>query len=170
MLLVQQYDALLRQQYHDASRRARKISRFFKPDFQYVYTFFLGRPVKKANISLIGQLMSSKGLLADVEKKAVDLNEVDLKDIIGMIDHIIKINITLRETVSERLKTLGQKFPDISSWDSILEETIDNFYAVLRILKRHHHTTPITTSTLAKDSSKCSLTSLEMVSYDHRTT
>jgi len=170
MLLVQQYDALLQEQYQDVKRKARQIGRFLKPDFKFLVLFFVKSAAKKVNFFLLAQAVNSKGLLADIQKNAAELDNSDLSGIIDIFDHLIKINVKLKETVADTCKGLEHKIPEIASWEPILAETIENLYAILRILKRHNHRTPIGTSSLAVELAKSSLTSLETTTYDRRTT
>ncbi|HWK07310.1 MAG TPA: hypothetical protein VNS58_26945 [Puia sp.] len=170
MLSIPLYDTFLQRQYKDAARETKKIRIAIRFDFQFVTRFFVRKAVKKINIFLLTQVIESKGLLSDIESKKDALLGMDLSETIDSINRIIKLNISLKQILSEFSDHLHSKNYEVNSWDPILEETIDSLYSTLRILKRQNKKTRIETSSLAIESSKCSLTSLQTATYDRRTT
>ena len=170
MIYLQQYDALLKHQSDALIKGTRKITGIFGRGWRLIADFFVKKTVLTINELLISQMMQSKGFLADIEKRTTELKDQDLHVIIGGVDAIIKLNITLKETIDHTFTDWTEKIKDVQTWDPILEETIENYYSVLRILKRQHLKASIETSSLAIESSKCSLTSLQTATYDRRTT
>jgi len=169
MLSIPLYDTFLQRQYKDAARETKRIRAAIRFDFQFVTRFLLKRAVNKINIFLPTQLIESKGLLSDIESKKDALSGLDLSETIDSVNRIINLNISLKQILSELADHLHPKFK-VNTWDPILEETIDSLYSTLRILKRQNKKTRIETSSLALESSRCSLTSLQTASYDRRTT
>ncbi len=170
MLSIPLYDTFLQRQYKDATRETKRIRTAIRFDFQFVTRFFIRKAIKKINFFLLTQVIESKGLLSDIESKKDALFGMDLSETIDSINKIIKLNISLKQILTEFSGNPHAKKYEVNSWDSILEETIDSLYSTLRILKRQNKKTRIETSSLALESSKCSLTSLQTATYDRRTT
>jgi hypothetical protein len=171
MLTIPRYDVFLQRQYKDTARETKKIRIVIRVDFQFITKFFLKRAVRKINVFLLNQLIKSKGLLSDIESRKEALLGKDLSKIIYGINKIIKLDIALKELLSNAFDDhLTSKMPEVNSWDAILEETINSLYSTIRILKRQNRKTTRETSPLAFESSECSLTSLETASYDRGTT
>lgn len=170
MLSIPQYDSLLHHQYNDVENKARKIRIFISADFHFIKRFFVKKGVRKINNFLSSHLLKSKGILSDIESRTSDLKDKDLSHMIKGIDGIIKLEIKLKESVRGSFEKMIHDCPEIENWEPILEETINNLYSTLRILKRQNKKTAIDTSPLAVESSKRSLTSLQTATYDRRPT
>ncbi len=172
MLSIPQYDTFLQREYEAAVRETKKITFVIRIGLQFITKFFVKRAVRKINAFLVNQVVTSKGMFSDIESRSESLLGKDLSEIISSVDKMIKINITLKEllTNSTSFEDLLQEMPEVSSWNSLLEETIVDLYSTLRILKRQNLKTTIETSPLALESSKRSLTSLQTATYDRRAT
>lgn len=169
MLSITQYDYFLERQYYDVENKARKISIFLSPKFIFK-RFFVKRAIRKTTNFMSKQLFQMKGLLSDLENRAETLKGKDLSNLVKDVERLIAVVIKLKGDVDEALPRLVKGMPETAVWETLLSESIDTLYATIRLLKRLNHKTPKDTSPLARESSKRSLTSLERVFYDRRTT
>jgi hypothetical protein len=170
MLFALQYQAVLEQESRDVEKKTRRISKIFVPDFSFFKLFFAKTVARKIHPFLLTQSLKTKGLLAEIEKNSAELANRDLSVAIQPFEQIIQLNIKLKEVIARVPATVKARIPECASWDPILEETIDNLYSILRILKRHHRITPIETSSLARESANTSLHSLETIIHGRRAT
>jgi hypothetical protein len=170
MLFGQTYGDLLEQQSGELERKTRRIGMLLQPDLSFAKLFFARNAAKKLHLFLLNQSLNAKGLLAVVEKNSTELSDKNHTDSIRRFEQIIKLNIKLKGVVARITGALESQIPEYSSWEPILEETIENLYSVLRILKRHHRLTPHETSDLARESANTSLNSLETIIHGRRAT
>jgi len=170
MLSIPQYHSVIQRQYQDAERKSKQVSFVVRFDIPFITRYFVKRAIRKINIFLPSQLLKAKGILADLESKENQLKGRDFSEIIDDMNGIIDLNVKMHHVITSDFKEISKEIPDFITWGSILEETIEIHYNILRLLKRQTKKNSIETTPMAVDSSKRSLTSLERAAYDRRTT
>lgn len=124
--------------------------------------------LKKVNHIFISQLMSSQGLVYDIQQKQEILKGKDLSGIIGDLNDLIKKNIELNSSVESIISgEMAGRFTDLQITVSVVSETIEHLYKALRDLKKANKKTPVPTSDLAKNTALGSLKTLEKVMNEH---
>ncbi len=162
---LQEYDNVLIYQSKCVDRTRQKIDSYFSNNWEYsTRNDSLEGKILAISSFFIQQLLSSKGLVATI-KESVDLIKgKDLSKTIADTDKYIKVYIHLKDTLDGLiLRGNEEHFPELLIQQSVIGETIDNLYHLLRMLKRQNIKKNIETSQIAKDSSRHSVNSLETV-------
>lgn len=177
-MITLDYNSTFRHQIEDVNKSRRKINFFFNKPLtiigQWMKTLLKNltqKAIIKINLRLTSQLLSSKGLLADLQSKADYFQGKDLSAFINQVDNLILQHISFNDDIEKIIEADNQElFPEIKTTDSLLKETIEVQYDILRILKRFHKKSTKETSDLAIESSRRSLISLETIVNGRRTT
>ena len=110
------------------------------------------------------QLLYSKRLKTSIHENIEQLKGRDLSKAIFDTGNFIGINIRLQDTIDSFMsKNSQEQFSELSLLHSVIGDTIDNLYNLLRMLKRQNIKKNIETSQFAIDSSAHSVNSLETV-------
>ena len=160
-MLALDYNTILKHQFHDvnASRTSFRFITWLK-----VIQFVKKKIVVSLNKNLSSQLIQSRGLVSEFTDRLKESDNIDLSYPIELIEDLIGINISLKTEFEK------SNDPDLKRADEILTETIEHYYASLRILKRHNQRNSIPTSQIATDSCRHSLNTLQTVINGRRTT
>lgn len=170
-MLLQEYNYQLLHQYNDVNKAKRKFDTFFHSFLPSIVDNLLKRLTNKITNTLVEQLLKSRGLLAIVQDKVKDVENVQLDEPISLINKLIKVNADLKTRIEEIAQSDNEnRFPQIHIANEVLEETIDNLYDTLRFLKKRNIKPNIEQSNLALESSKRSLSSLQTVLHGRRST
>jgi hypothetical protein len=166
-MLTLDYNSVIRNQYHDVEKGKKSLD-FFNSGFGRVVNSLISPKaiLRKVNSILTSQLVSSRGLLVTAQENCLDIKDKDVTKGINGINKLLELNIIIQSLVEELLEgKQDTKHPELYLTREIVEETIENFYSILRILKKANLKTPKETSQLAKDLSRVSVNSLEKVLY-----
>src|SRR2546429_97491 len=125
-MLAIDYNTVIKHQYDDVNKSRKKIGFYFSSLFTNWWHSFVKRGLKKVNNILFSQLVSSKGMLFDIKEKATQLQGENLSKIITWIEGLITVNISLKSEIEELMaEDKENKFPEIATSNSVLEETIE---------------------------------------------
>ncbi|MBO9632267.1 MAG: hypothetical protein J7578_04060 [Chitinophagaceae bacterium] len=177
-MLLLDYDTTVRHQFEDLHKSRRKINFFFNNPLgsisQWINTLIqklIEKAIAQINDRLTTQLFHSKGILADLQSKATELQGKDFNTFIRKIDDLIIQHVSFTHEIEVIIEAdKRSKFPQILLTDSLLKEIIEVQYDILRILKRYNNNSSRETSELAVESSKRSLISLQTTANGRRTT
>jgi len=114
------------------------------------------------NTIFIPQLLITKGLLADLQSRYDETDSAEVSKVIPLIDDLIALTAKLHT----KINCLSNKNPEAQELlltDSVLTETLENLYDILRILKRANVKKPALNNQLGKAASDISLYSLQKV-------
>ena len=167
-MLLQEYSTVLTYQSVCVDKTRKQIDSYFNNRFIIAFnrTSSIKRKLGRLTSFFIEQLLASKGLIAVVEEKLDKLKGKDLSEIITDTDKLIKVYINLNDTLESIMtqeEGIQAEFPSLIIHQSILTDTIDNLYLILRMLKRQNIRKNIETSQFAIDSSMYSVNSLKTV-------
>lgn len=160
-MLVLDYNTIIKHQYLDVDASRKNLRRL---PWLNLFQFFKKKAIDHLNKTLSIQLIHSRGFVSEFTDRFKDGEQKDLSYLIELIQDLININI--------KLKTEVEKSNDkqLQETDTILAETIEHYYASLRILKRYNKRENIPTSQMAIDSCRHSLNTLQTVINGRRTT
>jgi hypothetical protein len=145
------------------------ISKFVRFGRLYFQLYFLRKKhLKKTNQRSVSCLLQAKGFLATLESQKDSLKDQDLGKPIAELEEIISDFAELRDdTVNGFRKIRPAKLSQLDFALSNFDQTIETFYATLRLLKRLNKKQSIETSDLATGLSRHSLQSLMKLKHGH---
>ena len=169
-VINRQYQLIIEQQLNEVEKGQQKINLLGseykgRDDKSYVD---LNNLFKKINRIFISQLISSKGLVYDIQQKQEILEGKNLSKVIGDLNELIKKNIEFNATVESAIAAeTGDTSTELQALLSVVSETIEHFYKALRDLKKANKQIPVQTSDLAKNTALRSSKTLEKVMHGH---
>lgn len=159
------YSAFLQGQYSEAKKDKQGLGFIKKINFSFL-DFCVNHLITRVNKRLTKQLLSAKGLYAELSGQVEDIDQQKLPEAIDSIDKMILI---YADMVAFTQKTISQSPPShidsLSQSSAILAETIEVFYDILRLLKKVHKVIPVGDKELARKASIYSANSLKKVAY-----
>jgi hypothetical protein len=167
MLATLDYTSVIRTQYYCVEKSKKSLDFFNSGLGKVVNSIRSPKSIlRKVNSILISQLVSSRGLLITAQEKNLEIKDKDLTKAVTGVNKLLELNIVVQSLVDELLENNNEnKYPELYLTRELLSETIENFYSILRILKKANLKTPKETSQLARDLSRVSVNSLEKVLY-----
>ena len=175
-MLVIDYNNAAISQYEAVNANRKQVNLFFGRIFSFSLSTWLTSFIKKKLVTVnaiqTSDLLYSKGMLVDLEKKQAQLQGQNLSKLIGHIDKLLNQNILFNDVMEKLIKEedVSNRFEELRSIISVTRESIEVQYDILRFLKKNNKKNPIETSPLASESNGRSLNSLETASYERRTT
>lgn len=174
-MLVIDYNIAAINQYEAVNANRKKIKLFFGRIFSFSLSTWLTSFIKKKLVTInaiqTSDLLYSKGMLADLEKKQAQLQGQDLSKLIGHIGKLLNQNILFNDVMEKLIREdVSNKFEELRSISSVTIESIEVQYDIVRLLKKNNKKNPIEASPLASESNDRSLNSLETASYERRAT
>lgn len=166
-MLAIDYNTVILNQSHDIRRSKQKLG-FVHSSFGKWVSSLLPLDAILGGINRVTtiQLMQCKGIHAEIRENYQGLQGRDLTKVIGSINHLLNLSITLHAIVIEVLNDDKEnEFQKLNISKEVLEETIETLYAINRLFKKSNLKKPLETSQLAIDSSKKSVDTLGKVIY-----
>lgn len=170
-MLLLNYNTTVRLHKKGIHLSRRKINIYFKTSsgnfLQWLGGFMrrtIERSILKINNVLSEQLFDIKSIFADLQSKAKELQGDDLNNIIAQIDDLILLHVTFNDEI-EKVIAADEKlqFPELKVTCSLLKETIEVQFNILRAIKRYNNKPSQQASVLATEASKRSAISLHTI-------
>ena len=166
MLALNDYIAVIEDQQETLRKFSNhfRLLHFFFPKLLFVRLRFALHAkksidrIKKKSLSVV---LQATGLLAYIESEQESFKGKDLSDQVTKIEGVLKEGIELRSLVEETFSEVpSNKFLGLKACYTNLDNGIETYYTILRLLKRLNQHKSIETTQLAIDLSNHSLHTL----------
>ncbi len=165
-MLTLDYNSVISYQYSNVEKSKKKLDFFNTGLGKWANSVFLRGILKRIMNVLTSQLLHSKGILLEAKEHSLELQGKSLTKGIESINGLLNLNIRLQSLLAELCEDdKDNKYPELHVSNEIVIETIENFYSIIRVLKRANAKEPKETSDIARDLSRASVKSLEKVLY-----
>ena len=158
------YSTVIENIYEDAERGRKKLIRWFH---LIPYHIFIKYTLRQFKTSFLSHSLKIKGLLATYHQRDIELPNQSIENIILDLNKLTKVFIKAKEQIPPFSEQFEQNYPDILIIKTSIDNSIDDLYDLLRLLKKAHKKEGIVTTELAIGASIVSQQTLEKVINAH---